>query len=132
MIGGIWNIRGTGKTGRKQEIADLIAKYKLEFIGLQETKCEQFPISFLNYIAGQWDFSWLELPATRTAGGILVGFRDDLFEIISHFCYKYCISVVLLDKRENLVWQLVVVYGTAYYEFKMEFIAELHDVMDKI
>ena len=92
-------------------------------------KCSKFSVSFLNYISGSWDFSWLELPANKTAGGILVGFRDDLFDVISHECHKYCLSVVVLDKRENFVWQLVIVYGTAYFEFKMEFIAELHEII---
>ena len=67
----------------------------------------------------------------KTAGGIIVGFRDDLFEVVSRSCFKYCVFVVVADKRENTIWQLVVVYGTPYYEFKMEFIAELHDIMDR-
>ena len=41
-----------------------------------------------------------------------------------------CVSVIVLDKRENVTWQLITVYGTAYYDSKMEFIAELHDIMD--
>ena len=131
MIGSIWNIRGTGKTGRKQTLADLIHDHKLEFIGIQETKCVSFSPRFLKYISGPWDFSWLELPANKSAGGILVGLREDLFEVITHCCFKFCLSVVLLDKRLNDVWQMVIVYGTPYYEYKMEFIAELHDIMDK-
>ena len=71
------------------------------------------------------------MPANKTAGGILVGFRDDLFDIISHTCFKYCVSVIVLDKRENVTWQLITVYGTAYYDSKLEFIAELHDIMEK-
>jgi exonuclease III len=38
MIGGTWNIRGTGKTGQKQALTDWISKYKIEFLTLQETK----------------------------------------------------------------------------------------------
>ena len=29
-----------------------------------------------------------------------------------------------------MVWQMITVYGTCYYEFKIEFIAELHDIME--
>ena len=130
MIGSIWNIRGTGKTGRKQALADLIHDHKLEFVGIVETKCAAFSPHFLNYVAGPWEFTWIELPANKTAGGILAGIRSDLFDVISHRCYKYCLSVIIMDKKVNAVWQLVIVYGTAYYEFKMEFIAELHDIMD--
>jgi exonuclease III len=38
MIGGTWNITGTGKTGRKQALADWISKNKLEVLVVQETK----------------------------------------------------------------------------------------------
>ena len=131
MIGAIWNIRGTGKPGRKQALADLIYKYKLDFIGIQETKKMSFSSKFLNFISGPWEFSWHSLPARNTAGGILVGFKVDRFEVISHFCFKYCVAVVVKDKQDNFVWQLVVIYGTPYYDFKMEFIAELHDIMEK-
>ena len=57
MIGGIWNIRGTGKPGRKQALADLILKHKLDFVGIQETKKMSFSTHFLNFISGPWDFS---------------------------------------------------------------------------
>ena len=130
MIRGIWNIRGTEKPGRQQALADIISKNSLEFIGIQETKKMSFSTHFLKFISGPWDFNWVSLPAKNTASGILVGFRDDKFEILSHTCFKYCVAVTVVDRSEGFVWQLVVIYGTPYYEFKMEFIAELHDIME--
>ena len=88
MIGAIWNIRGTGKAGHKQALADLILDHKLEFVGILETKTKKISSQFLDYIAGSRDFSWVQLPANKTAGGILVGLRNDLFDIVSHCCYK--------------------------------------------
>jgi exonuclease III len=38
MIGAVWNIRGLNKTGRISCVVDLISKYKLDFVGIQETK----------------------------------------------------------------------------------------------
>ena len=78
------NIRGAGKTGRKQYLADLIAKNKLEFVGIQETKCVKFSVQYLSFISSHSDFSWVELPANKTAGGILAGFRNDLFDILGY------------------------------------------------
>ena len=88
MIGAIWNIRGTGKAGHKQALADLILDHKLEFVGILETKTKKISSQFLDYIAGSRDFSWVHLPANKTAGDILVGLRNDLFDIVSHCCYK--------------------------------------------
>jgi exonuclease III len=34
MIGDAWNIRGLNKSGRISCVADLISKYRLDFIGI--------------------------------------------------------------------------------------------------
>jgi exonuclease III len=130
MIGATWNIRSLGRPGRKQAITEFIAEHKIEFIGFQETKKEKIDPSFLSVISGSFSFTWFSLPAKRTAGGILVGFRDDLFDIIDFTAKKYCVIAVVKSKADNFVWQWVVVYGSAYAEYKLEFIAELHDVME--
>jgi exonuclease III len=129
MIGGTWNIRGTGKTGRKQALSDWISKYKIEFLTVQETKKEKMSLAFLKSISGAWDFDWFELPANNTAGGVLVGFRNDLFDILSVHKFKFCMSVAVRNKFDGFSWCFVAVYGTTYYDQKMEFIAELHDVL---
>ena len=131
MIGEIWNIRGTGKPGQKQALADFIRNHKLEFIGIQETKKMVFTSQFVNFISGPVDFSWVVLAAKRTAGGILVGFKNDCFEVINHTCLEYCVVVTIKNKIDKFIWQLVVVYGTPYLEFKLEFIVELYDVMEQ-
>jgi hypothetical protein len=71
------------------------------------------------------------LPVQGTAESILVGFREDLIEIVSCSAETYCISVQVINKKKiAFAWQLVVVYGTAYAEFKLEFFAQLDDIMD--
>jgi hypothetical protein len=47
-----WDIRGLGKKSRTQCVAEMIMKWELEFIGLQETKTKDFPIGSV--------FSWEE------------------------------------------------------------------------
>ena len=100
-------------------------------MGIQETKRRVFLDHFLNYIAGPCEFNWLSLPAKNTAGGILVGFKKDRFEVISHSCQEFSISIVVRDSLDDFSWQLVVVYGSPYLERKVEFIAELHDIMEQ-
>ena len=131
MIGAILNIRGLGRPGRKQALADLILDYKLEFVGIQETKKEKIDDSFLSFVSGYLEFKWCSLPAKGSAGGILVGLRDDLFEIVSYSCGSFCVSVQVLNKTDAFIWNLIVVYGTAYAEFKLDFFVELHEVMER-
>jgi hypothetical protein len=40
------------------------------------------------------------------------------------------VAVNVVNKIDGFAWKLVVVYGTAYYDFNMEFIAELHYIME--
>jgi hypothetical protein len=86
-------------------------------------------LAFLKSISGAWDFEWFELPANNTAGGVLVGFRNDLFDILSVHKFKFFISVTVRNKSDGFSWCFVAVYGTTYYDQKMEFIAKLHDVL---
>jgi hypothetical protein len=49
-------------------------------------------------------YTWNWLPAIGTAGGILVGVKEDNFEVISWEIFKYCVSVTIKDRK-------MVVYG---------------------
>jgi hypothetical protein len=42
---------------------------------------------------------WNWLPAVGTAGGILVGVKEDSFEIISWEIFKYCVLVIIKDRK---------------------------------
>jgi exonuclease III len=130
MIGVTWNIRSLNKPGRKQALYDAISEFRFDFIGLQETKTDQVNSGFLDFISGNISFKWFSLPAKKTAGGILVGVRDDKFEVISSSTGTYFVSIILSDKSNSCMWQLVMVYGTAYADLKMDFFAELHVIME--
>ena len=78
-----WNVRGISAAGRKPLIIDTLAKTHADVIGFQETKKEEFSPSYLKSLIGHRDFAWHHLPATGTAGGILVGVEQDVFEVIS-------------------------------------------------
>jgi exonuclease III len=84
IIGGSWNIRSISKKGRSQALADSITEHRFDFIGLQEMKKEKIDLYFLNFVAGNIPYNWVTLPARKTAGGILVGIRNDRLDII---CY---------------------------------------------
>jgi exonuclease III len=131
MIGCFWNPRGFGKSGRAQCIADVLSTHKIDFVGFQETKKESISNSFLKSISGNVDFLWHYLPAKGTAGGILVGFKAALFEVLSYTLFDYCVATVVKNISDGFIWQLIVVYGSAYAEYKLDFLAELHLVMEQ-
>jgi exonuclease III len=92
MIGAFWNIRGLNKEGRLQCLAYFVKDNSLDFVGIQETKKEIFNESFLSYI--HKNFFWHSLPATGSAGGILVGLNDRKFEVLACMNGEFCVSVM--------------------------------------
>ena len=59
----------------------------------------------------------------------MVGFDDRKFEIESWQDRKYSVSAMVRNIDDGLIWRLIVVYGSAYEEGKLEFINELHDLL---
>jgi exonuclease III len=91
MRGAIWNIRGLNKASRIKCLNDFIMNNKLDFVGIQETKKPDFPSNLLNLIDRRME--WIVLPARGTTGGILVGLKAKVFEVMEWKLYDYCVSV---------------------------------------
>jgi exonuclease III len=66
MIGAFWNIRGMNKVGRTKCLSDFIKKYKLDFVGIQETKKYDFADTLLRTIDN--NMSWRFMPSRGSAG----------------------------------------------------------------
>jgi hypothetical protein len=72
---------------------------------------------------------WNLLPAVGTAWGILVGIKNLMFDLVGWQCFQFCAAAIIKNQLDNLVWRVIVVYGSPYEEGKLEFLAELHEVM---
>jgi exonuclease III len=94
-----WNIRGLNHTGRTLYLSHLIRDNRLDFIGVQETKKEDFHPSFLKNLTTPTSFSWNFLPARGTAGGILVGTKDDSLAVSNVCVHSFSVSCVLQEKH---------------------------------
>jgi hypothetical protein len=97
--------------------------------GFKRQKKENFNPNFLKNLTNPAVFQWDFLPARGTAGGILIGVRDEVLLMSNVKLQKKSVSCMILDKNKNLSWKLVVVYGSPYDEGKTEFIDELHSVL---
>jgi hypothetical protein len=62
MIGVIWNCQGLVKAGKFEFLQELITKYKVDFIGLQETKKKIFEQSWFEALNPQKNFTWISSP----------------------------------------------------------------------
>jgi hypothetical protein len=67
-------------------VTDFIQVNKLDFVALQETKKETFSNSFFEAVGKS--FTWQFIPTLGTTGGILVGLRDMIFELVNWQYFK--------------------------------------------
>jgi mannosylglycoprotein endo-beta-mannosidase len=129
VVGLIWNPRGLNRPDKLPRVHELIRESCPDFITFSESKKEDFTSAQLKDIDVFDTYAWNWLPAVGTAGGILMGVKDCKFEVVSWDIFKFCISCIVKSKQDHSIWRFVSVYGSAYDEFKLEFINELHNIM---
>jgi endonuclease/exonuclease/phosphatase family metal-dependent hydrolase len=62
--------KGLGGKGRRKQLKDLMSKYRVDIICLQETMKEQFTLSELRGLAGGQCFKWnWTAPQGHSGGG---------------------------------------------------------------
>lgn len=73
-------------------------------------------------------FSWRWSPSRGKSDGILVGTRNETFQIIEQHINTYFVRLLLLNKGDGLQWNLVIVYGATQMEDNQAFLTELAEV----
>jgi hypothetical protein len=58
--------------------------------------------------------TWKYMPPRGTTGGILVGFKNPTFEIVSWQYFELCVTIIVKTQVDNFTWWLIVVYGSPY------------------
>src|SRR4051812_14565899 len=104
-----WNICGFGTRGRRNQLRDLLSVEHIDILCLQETKRETFSLSEFNAIWGG-DFSWHWGATAGFAGGILIGVRNDLFDVTIVVVNEFFISLRLACCGSSVIWELISVY----------------------
>lgn len=78
-----FNIRGLGSSVKKKEIKDLIARHRIDFCCVQETKLDSFSDVIGRNVWGGNNCDWAVRNAEGRAGGILSIWNSDLFSVSS-------------------------------------------------
>ena len=91
-------------------ISDLVRDFKLDFIGIQETMKKYFSPKFLRKIDSREAFSWKWIPSEGKSGGILGGFRSNVFDLVNYVEGKYLMNFELWNKILKMKCCILVVY----------------------
>jgi hypothetical protein len=80
----IWNPRGLNRPDKVTRVHDLIRETCPDIISFSKSKKKYLFVIQLKQLDPFDKFKWNWLPTKDTAGGILVGISDDMFEV-GHF-----------------------------------------------
>jgi exonuclease III len=126
-----WNIRGFGRRGRRTQLKDYMRKENIDVICLPKTIKQSFTDQELKSIEPGEPFHWSWVPASGHSGGLLLGFRDSMFEVGSIDQGQFFISAVVLHRASKVIFEYVGVYGPADHARAPAFLEELENKVSR-
>ncbi|KAM0894533.1 hypothetical protein ACQ4PT_024480 [Festuca glaucescens] len=126
----IWNIRGFEAPGRQQQLKEYMRRENVDIVGLQETIKESFLLHELEGLS-RHKFAWHWRSASGHSGGILLGVKEDTFEVEDMDHGEFFVSMAVTHKRSNLSWEVIIVYGPADHSRSQSFLEELRNKINR-
>jgi exonuclease III len=126
-----WNLRGFGRSGRKTQLKDFIRKEALDIIFLQETMCQDFTDQELRGLVNGDLFHWHWRPAAGRSGGMLMGVRDEAFEVGTIDQGAFFLSAAVYHRASKFKFVAIGVYGPADHSNLAQFLVELESKVQR-
>ena len=124
-----WNVRGFGAWGRWDQIKDIVRGENIDLVGLVETFKPSFSQE-LSAVTGIDHFEWNFLPSSGHSGGILIGSKHDVFDLVTFDHGIFWASAVVFHRQLNTLWEVMVVYGLVDHSLSPLFLDELSNKVD--
>nr|XP_040245223.1 uncharacterized protein LOC120964531 [Aegilops tauschii subsp. strangulata] len=99
----------------------------IDIVAIQETMRSEFSLQELECLSSHL-FAWHWLPSsgsTDHSGGILLGVKDDTFEVGGMDRGEFFVGMDVFKRALNFKWDIVIVYGPADHRRSETFLAEL-------
>ena len=125
------NIRGLGQKGRSSQLVEMVHKYQVEGVCLQETLKKNFTDRELANLCRGLQFNWSWIPTSGHSGGLLLGVKEDNLEVIREVNRSFSQSVLIRQKDIGSCWELVNVYGPVMDNKKSDFLGEMSLVVEE-
>jgi exonuclease III len=128
-----WNVRGLNSGARQEDLKQIVATFRPDFVCIQETKMAQISQSVVRNSLGQeFDNNFFFLPADGTRGGILLATRAAVMNLQNPSISNHTISANVTDIRNNTTWIVTGVYGPQGDLEKKMFIRELRRIKQAV
>ena len=103
--------------------------WNCDLICIQETKLEEVELADIRSIWGNQVVGFAVLKAIGTAGGILVLWNKNSFQLISSFCGEFSITCLQMGDGST-TWAFTGVYGPSVRVDKLKMWDELRRIRD--
>jgi exonuclease III len=114
----IWNVRGINSSWKWDSIKNKVLSSQCDIVCFQETKKDDFDISFLRKICPATFDSFDFLPTNGASRGILIAWNGSLFSGNRIGVCAYAFSMAFCSMYDNSKWALTCVYGPCTSEGK--------------
>jgi endonuclease/exonuclease/phosphatase family metal-dependent hydrolase len=126
-----WNMRGFGQNGQKTQVKEFVRKENLDIIFLQETMRQDFTDQELRGIVNGELFHWHWRSAVGRSRGMLMGIRDEVFEVGAIDQGTFFLSAVLFHRESKFKFEVIGVYGPADHARSAQFLVDLEDKVQR-
>jgi exonuclease III len=120
-----WNIHGFGRSGRKTQIRELVRKKGTDVVFLQEMIHQDFTDQELRSLVNGVVFHWHWRLAVGHSGRMLLGLRDDMFEVGNIDQGRFFLSASVFHRAAHFKFELIGVYRPADHALSALFLTEL-------
>lgn len=86
----LMDVKGLGNHKKNVSIKDIFCNHCPETISLQETKKRKVDTKCLSSVWGVYNKGWITLPSHGTAGGLLIAWKGDLYDLIATEYGSFC------------------------------------------
>jgi endonuclease/exonuclease/phosphatase family metal-dependent hydrolase len=121
---------GFGRSGRRTQLRDFIRKEQLDTIFLQETMRQDFADQELLGLVNGELFHWHWRAAPGRSGGMLLGIKDESFEVGSIDLGPFLLSATVFQRESKFKFEIVGVYGPADHARSATFLNDLESKVE--
>ena len=125
-----WNVRGLNDNVKRALLRSVLRGWKCDLVCLQEMKLENIELADVRSVWGSQSVGYSVLRATGAAGGILVLWDTNTFQLISSSCGEFSITCILQMGDDSFSWAFTGVYGPHTRGDKLRMLEELGRVRD--
>jgi len=125
-----WNVRGINDSNKRSILKNILREWRCNLVCTQETKLEDVQLSNIRSIGGNQYLDFVALKAQGTAGGIIVMWDRNSFNLVSSSCGDFSITCLFQMMGGDFEWAFMGVYGPQSRFDKLRMWEELQSTRD--